>query len=347
MQERERGSGNQRTPSHGGEVNRDRWQILIIDGYQKASLPSRISSDIRDFLPSFEWTHIATSHFIDMAKWNPDRKPQREVPRMLRILGSCTSYGVPIIGCHCKVCQSSDPHDFRYRASALIRLPPNITVLIDSGPDFRLQCLSAQIDHIDSVLFTHAHADHVHGISDLLALSLHRHIELFLAQDVYDELLIRYPPIALPKFNVRINIFSGPFEIEGYTVVPIPVMHGVLRIHGFRIGSTAYITDAKEIPAASYALLAGVRELVINGLNPRGCPTHFTFAEMIDAIERIRPEKAFATHVSHSLTHEEMHLDFEARKLGRPGLTGVSIEPAYDGLEFPFEPRSRSEDALG
>jgi phosphoribosyl 1,2-cyclic phosphate phosphodiesterase len=209
-----------------------------------------------------------------------------------------------------------------------------VNVLIDYGPDFRLQYLSAKVRHIDYALLTHAHADHCHGLVDLLSLSTTRHLELFVTQPVFDELVVRCPEMLNDHFNCNFNVFDGPFEIAGVRVVPIPVMHGILKISGFRFGSAAYITDGSSIPPESYALLAGVRQLVINGLRKELHPTHFSFGQTLDEIEKIQPEKAFVTHVSHELTHVGMQQFFDDGKKGRPRIEGTQIEPCYDGLEF-------------
>jgi phosphoribosyl 1,2-cyclic phosphate phosphodiesterase len=165
-----------------------------------------------------------------------------------------------------------------------------------------------------------------------------------MAEDVRDELLVRYPPMVDRKFDISVHILRGPFCIGDHKIVPIPIMHGRLKIHGFRIGSAAYITDAKEISAESYALLKGVRELVINGLRRDPHPTHFGFDQMLDAIERIGPEKAFAIHMNHDLGHEDMMNYFAEQKKGRVKLDGTRIEPAYDGLEFEFDSRMEARE---
>jgi phosphoribosyl 1,2-cyclic phosphate phosphodiesterase len=265
---------------------------------------------------------------------------RRRMSATLHVLGSSTSFGVPAIKCQCHTCTSPDRRDYRYRTSALVHLPPDINVLIDSGPDFRMQCLSAKVDHIDYAIYTHSHADHLNGVADLLALSRRRPLGLFMAQDVYNDMLCRFPFMTAPKYNVKVHIFDGPFTIGNYQIVPIPVMHGRLKIHGFRIGSVAYLTDANLISEESFALLAGVRQLIINGRRAVPHPTHFGFGQMFDEINQIRPERAFTIHMCDELNHQEMLADFASRKQQFPELANAQIEPSYDGLAFEFDPAS-------
>jgi phosphoribosyl 1,2-cyclic phosphate phosphodiesterase len=233
------------------------------------------------------------------------------------------------------VCTSTDPHDWRTRTSAVIHCPDGSTILIDSGPDFRFQFLAAKLTRIDFALFTHSHADHTHGISDLILLSKRRHLELFMAQDVYDDVLLRLPELLSPRYDLAIHIIDGrPIEIAGVRIVPVPVMHGIMKIYGFRIGSGAYITDGSQFLPETYEALAGVRQLVINGLRRTTHPTHFSFGQAVDEIEKLQPERAWVIHMAHDLGHKALQRFFDSEKEGRARLAGTSIEPSYDGLEF-------------
>jgi phosphoribosyl 1,2-cyclic phosphate phosphodiesterase len=256
--------------------------------------------------------------------------------RTFTFLGTGTSVGVPMIGCDCAVCTSTNPRNHRYRCAALIRLPAG-NLLIDTPPELRLQLLRARVGVIHAVLFTHFHADHVFGLDDLRPIPRHlgSAVPLFCTSEVERKLrqsfAYAFTPEAeglpmgfVPKLAFR-RIDELPFDVLGHRVVPIPLVHAHFNVFGFRIDDVAYCTDVNKIPSESWPLLEGVRVLVLDALRYKPHPAHFSLDEAIEAIERIGPERAYLTHMSHDLEHETVN-----RKLPR------GVELAYDGLSFAF-----------
>ena len=203
----------------------------------------------------------------------------------LTVLGSGTSTGVPVLGCHCAVCSSSDPRNSRTRCSVLLEWSGR-KVLIDTATDFRQQALREGIEQIDSVLFTHAHADHVHGIDDLRTFTLRtgNAIPAYADRGVLDRLkgLFSYifsesdAPGYRPRLQV--NEVVGPFDLFGQTVVPIPLLHGPGESLGYRVGNLAYIVDCSALPESSWRLLQGLEVLVIDALRFREHESHFSIS---------------------------------------------------------------------
>jgi len=251
----------------------------------------------------------------------------------ITILGSGTSTGVPVVGCDCRVCSSTDPRDRRTRASLWLR-HGDISILFDTATEFRIQALAAGIDRIDAVFLTHAHADHVHGLDDLRPLTHHRPIPLYGSRATMEEVRERFSYIfrssriggGKPRLDLR--PIDGPVVIDGgegqeLSVLPVRVYHGELPILGYRIGKFAYLTDCSDIPEESYALLDGVEVLVIDALRFRPHPTHFNVEQATAAVERIGATTAYFTHLCHEVSYRELE---EALPAG--------IHPAYDGLSF-------------
>ncbi len=246
----------------------------------------------------------------------------------IEILGTGTSTGVPEIGCQCKVCQSSDPYDKRLRTSALVRVN-GVGILIDCGPDFRQQLLRASDKHIDAVLLTHIHYDHVGGIDDLRPYCRKGEMGIFAQQDVNDELKIKlpycfkdklYPGVPLLSLhNIQVDV---PFSIKGVEILPLRVMHAKLPILGFRIADFAYITDAKTIPKATLKQLYGVKVLIINALRINEHMSHLSLSEALELIRIINPKRAYLTHIAHTMgLHSEVNT-----------LLPDNVELAYDGM---------------
>jgi len=246
------------------------------------------------------------------------------------ILGSGTSSGVPVIGCSCPVCTSGDPKDQRTRASAAIEHAGRV-ILIDTATDLRAQALRAGLSRVDAVLYTHAHADHVHGIDELRAFNLCtlRDIPCYADAATLSRLKAAFTYIfdsdegeSLRPF-LSLNEATGPFELLGLTVTPVPMFHGRLPTLGYRVGDFAYLTDCSRVPDESLRLLSGLKLLVLDALRARPHPTHLSIGEALELIARLAPERAALTHLSHQVSHRE----------GNKGLP-MGVELAYDGLVF-------------
>ena len=253
---------------------------------------------------------------------------------ILTVLGSGTSMGVPTIGCDCAVCCSSDPHDKRTRPSILLEYGGKF-VLIDSTPDFRQQAIRENIRHLDAVFYTHTHADHLLGIDDLRPLTFHHKpgkLPLYARPEAAEFIrnMFRYIFDANYKFGglprVDMKSIEGPVELFGAKFIPVPVIHGETEIIGFRFGSAAYLTDHSEIPESSYALLQGLDILFLDALRYKPHPTHSTVENSLRIVERVKPQRAFFTHICHDLPHEA---------------TNASLPPnvrlSYDGMKLEFE----------
>ncbi|HNE27886.1 MAG TPA: MBL fold metallo-hydrolase [Saprospiraceae bacterium] len=251
----------------------------------------------------------------------------------LTLLGTGTSQGVPVIGCDCPVCTSDDPRDNRLRSSALLTAG-DLNILIDAGPDLRQQMLRAGIRHLDAILLTHEHNDHVIGLDDIrpFNFSSGRAMSVYALPRVGEEVRKRFeyvfghPIPGLPRIDLLPIDPEEPLRIGTVQIVPIRVMHGRLPILGFRVDEMAYLTDVKTIPEEEMVKLEGVKYLIINALHHREHPTHMTLAEALRMIARIRPEKAWLTHVSH--------------EMGRVGdlenELPAGVYFAWDGLQITF-----------
>jgi phosphoribosyl 1,2-cyclic phosphate phosphodiesterase len=250
----------------------------------------------------------------------------------LTLLGTGTSAGVPQLGCRCAVCSSADPKDRRSRTAALLELSQQ-TLLIDTPPELRLQLLGAGTERIDAVLYTHEHADHVHGIDDLRMFSLQRDAALpvygsaatldFLRhsyQYIFSREAAVYPGTSKPRLELHQLEPSQPIDVAGVTVLPLAFEHGDRSVLGFRIGRLGYVTDAKQVKAEEVAALRGVEILVLNALWWRPHPTHLSIPEAISAARAIGAQRTVLTH----LTHETGHAELAAR-------LPAGIEPGYDG----------------
>lgn len=254
----------------------------------------------------------------------------------LEILGSGTSHGIPVIGCPCPVCASTDPRDNRMRASALVRDDDGTAILIDAGPEFRIQALRSRITHLDAVLITHTHADHIHGLDDIRIFTAHSEMPVYVSEVFIGEIKERFSYIfkttqkggGKPQLNLIPVSGTSPFTVAGKIIQPIPLMHGSLEILGWRIGDTAYLTDCNGIPESTFELLKGVKNLVIDALRERPHSTHFNFEQAIANIDRISPENAWFTHLCHDFSHIQLQ---EWLSKNAPG---KKIEPAHDGLRI-------------
>lgn len=252
---------------------------------------------------------------------------------ILQIIGSGTSYGVPVISCNCDVCKSTDPRNHRFRPSALIKNGEH-RVLIDAPQEFRLQALKYDIKRVDAVLITHCHADHVFGFDDLRVFNVIQKgvIECFLNSDALDEMktIFAYifekePHIGSIPF-INFNEIKGKFSAGGIEFTPINYFHGSLQVTGFRFNDTAYITDCNNIPEESIKQLTGLKTLVIDALRKRPHRTHYCLSQSLAMVARLQPEKTYLTHLTH---------DYDYVKTNQELPNGVEL--AYDGLEIEID----------
>ena len=253
------------------------------------------------------------------------------------ILGSGTSMGVPTLGCRCAVCTSTDPRNARSRPSIAVEWEGN-RILIDTGPDFRQQALREKIDHVDAVLYTHPHADHILGLDDLRPLSFPHAASggmALYADDRTIQVLERvfsytFSPNAKYPTRARVNLQRlnehESVEIGGATFQRVPVLHGELPVAGFRFGSAAYLTDMSAIPDSSLPLLADLDVLILDALRKEPHPTHANVEQALGWTDRVRPRRAFFTHMSHELDHAATENELPPH-----------VRLTYDGLRIPIE----------
>ena len=257
----------------------------------------------------------------------------------LTFLGTGTSMGVPTLGCACAVCASTDPRDCRLRPSVLLRWNSpdegrKRIVIIDTGPDFRAQALRTGLTHVDAVLYTHSHADHIMGLDDLRPLSFASvrrggSIPLFAASQTASvlERVFDYtfsPESTYPtRARVHIQPLADQIRIHEAEFTCVPVRHGEMDIAGFRFGNTAYLTDVSEIPESSFALLEDLQTLVLPSLRHNPHPSHATVKQAVEWAERIGARQTWLTHIAHELGHEQTN------RILPPG-----VALAYDGLEL-------------
>lgn len=245
----------------------------------------------------------------------------------LRFLGTGTSMGVPVIGCTCKVCTSSDPRNRRTRTSALLRTS-RTTILIDAGPDFRAQALTAGLRRLDAVLLTHSHFDHIAGLDDLRPLCQGRGcMPIYGASQTLAEVRERFAyafdetSAGSTRPSLDLRPVQGPFVVGDVEIRPFDILHGTWTITGYRVGGLGYVTDASDIPPASWRLLQDLEVLVLNALRHEPHPTHFTLAQALEVITALAPRRAYLVHMTHNIDHAD-------GKWLPPG-----VEFAYDGLE--------------
>jgi len=226
----------------------------------------------------------------------------------ITLLGTGTSQGVPIIGCNCETCTSTDSRDNRLRTSAMIKVNGR-TIIIDAGPDFRQQMLREKVSKIDALLLTHEHKDHIGGLDDIRPFNFlqHQAIDIYCESNVqttirrefsYSFSEQKYPGV--PEMNLK-TIDESTFSIDDILIQPIRVMHWELPILGYRIGNFTYITDASFISDSEIEKIKGTQILVVNALRERKHYSHFNLEEAISFVEKVKPKQAFFTHISHSL----------------------------------------------
>lgn len=248
----------------------------------------------------------------------------------ITFLGTGTSQGIPVIGCDHEVCLSDDPKDTRLRSSLMVE-SGNVCVVIDCGPDFRQQMLNASVSKLDGILFTHYHADHTAGLDDTRPFTQKFGIlPIYAKDDVIKDLKARFNYIfttknkylGAPELGVN-QIDNSSFLVNDLVITPVEVDHGRLKIFGFHFQNVAYITDASHISDEEMKKLYGLDILVINALRKEPHPTHFGLQQALEVIEKVKPKKAYLTHISYKFGfHKEISK-----------ILPKNVFLAYDGLE--------------
>lgn len=246
------------------------------------------------------------------------------------ILGCATSTGVPLVGCNCKVCISDNPKNKRTRCSVFIQVNDK-NILIDTSPDLRFQALKHNIILIDAVLYTHTHADHVHGIDDLRTYNFINKMSIpcYGNELTVNNLKRNFSYIfdgsysAGGKPKLILTEVSEDFKIGSVNITPIDINHADWIILGYRIGDMAYLTDCSGIPVHSYEKLENLDLLIIDALRTKPHAAHFSVDQALEQIERINPKRAVFTHMGHELDFDELNSQLPE-----------NITPAYDGMEF-------------
>ncbi len=250
-------------------------------------------------------------------------------------MGTGTSSGVPLIACKCLTCLSDDSRDNRLRCSVLIQ-SENITIVIDSGADFRQQMLTHKVDKLDAIIFTHHHNDHISGFDDVRAFNYiqNKPMPIYLndktlqyLKQVFSYAFDELEQIGggVPQIDVNL-IDASKFKIGDIDIEPIQLMHGNLEVFGFRIGNFAYCTDTNFISEESQAKLQNIDILILDALRFTPHPTHFTVAEALKIIEKLKPKQTYLTHIAHQIKHSECEATLPE-----------NVYIAYDGLQFEIE----------
>lgn len=261
----------------------------------------------------------------------------------LTFLGTGTSMGVPTLGCECAVCASAvspdgDPHNRRTRPSLRLAYN-NHVVLIDTGPDFHAQAIRENIHHVDAVLYTHGHADHILGLDDLRPLSfqLPGGLPIYADAETTETLkrIFNYTFSARERYSTAARVVlhaldettpGAGFDLFGANFQRIPVTHGSQTITGYRFGSAAYLTDMSDIPPESLPLLQDLDILILDALRRQPHPSHSHLARSLSFVEQLKPKRAWFTHISHDLDHAPTEEELPP-----------NVRLAYDGLQLTFE----------
>ena len=253
---------------------------------------------------------------------------------IVTFLGSGTSHGVPMIGCTCDVCQSTDPRDRRSRPSIHINVEDGPSILVDTSTDLRQQVLTNRIKRVDAILFTHSHADHVMGLDDVRRFNVMQGgpIPAFADERTAGDLQRTFSYIFNPSTEmgggipqIALTTITGPFNIGDVRIQPVPLFHGQRPILGYRLGTFAYLTDCNRLPDEAWPLLEGLDVLVLDCLRPSRHPTHLSVDEALAVAARSAAKKTFLIHMSHDVRHAAASATLP------PG-----VEFAHDGLEIPL-----------
>ncbi len=243
-------------------------------------------------------------------------------------LGTGTSHGIPVIGCSCRVCTSENPRNMRTRCAVFVDCGPT-KLLIDTPPELRLQLVRERISCADAVLFTHAHADHIFGLDDVRRFNhfLRSALPCYGSEQTLRTIRRAFDYVFVPtqvgggKPLLDLICVDSAFQVQEVSVTPIPVLHGELPVLGYRIGGFAYVTDCSRIPRQSLDLLRGLDTLVLGVLRPEANETHFSLSEGLAVVGELKPKRAWFTHVSHRLEHEQANASWPP-----------DVQLAYDGL---------------
>ena len=252
----------------------------------------------------------------------------------LTFLGTGTSQGIPVITCNCKTCTSEDSRDKRLRTSAHLNWEGQ-SIVIDSGPDFRYQMIRAGIKRLDALLLTHQHNDHIIGIDDIRPFNFRQGGEMpvYANKIVSDNLKQRFayifeknPYPGAPQINLNIIKVDDQIKVNNHVVIPVELIHGITLSYGYVFGRLAYLTDMKSLPENEYSKLKDIDTLIVNCLRIEPHFSHLNLEEAIEFIGKIKPQRAFLTHISHRFgTHKEIE-----------EMLPQGIHVAYDGLKIDF-----------
>jgi phosphoribosyl 1,2-cyclic phosphate phosphodiesterase len=254
------------------------------------------------------------------------------------VLGSGTSQGVPIVGCKCQTCTSTNPKDKRLRVSVYLEidLPDqanSLKLLIDTSPDFRQQMLVNNVTDIDAIIYTHYHVDHIMGLDDIRQINqLHKKpVEVFANSETLNRIKQTFSYIfdtdtyvggGIP--HIKTNLITlDKFSIMGVEILPIEYDHGPAKVYGYRIGDFAYMTDCSGIPENEFKKLENLKVFILDALRYRPHPTHFSIDEATEAAKRIKANQTYFTHITHDVLHDEANSKLPD-----------NIKLAYDGLTF-------------
>jgi phosphoribosyl 1,2-cyclic phosphate phosphodiesterase len=251
----------------------------------------------------------------------------------LTMLGVGSSAGTPVVGCECQTCLSDNPKNKRLRCSAAILTDNGEIILIDTGPDLRTQVLKEQINRVDAVLYTHTHADHLHGIDDLRAFCQiqKKQIPLYGKSESMKHIQEKFGYAIREASNfwdlpvLSVNSVSETFQVLGINVIPIPVKHGYSDILGYRIGNMAYLTDVSCIPESSLALLTGLEVLMLDCLRDQPHYTHINVEQSIAYASLINARNTYFIHMTHDLEYERLSAELPK-----------NMHVSYDGLKLNF-----------
>jgi phosphoribosyl 1,2-cyclic phosphate phosphodiesterase len=250
----------------------------------------------------------------------------------ITFLGTGTSQGIPVIACECAICRSIDYRDQRTRTALHITTDDGLSLVFDTGPDFRTQMLRERVKKLDAVLFTHEHKDHTAGLDDVRSFNFKqkKDMPVYARLQVIEQLKREFSYVFAEKKypgvpQIQINeINNNPFLIGETEITPIEVMHYKLPVYGFRIKDFTYITDANYIAPDELEKIKGTKVLVLNALQKEAHISHFTLDEAVEIVNLIQPEKAYFTHMSHKLGK---HRDIDAE-------LPDNMQLAFDGLKL-------------